>query len=193
MEFFRGSLEPRAILDSACDENRDREYRSVATRLRLSSRQKPGDDEQCDACPHCSVSASQQPSHATWIEPEPARDRVRADGREDSTENRDGDDVRALADLPEPFRNHAAVSLRSVSWPESVTGSGPRMPRWRRRTRSPHHRRARTFASRADEIGKPAQPRRAIASTNSLCTAPPPPKLFIASSWRISSASRLYS
>ena len=193
MDFFRGSLEPCAIIDSARDENRDRESRSVATRLRLSSRQKPGDDEQCDACPHCSVSASEQPACDLRTDSKPARHRICSEGRKAGADDCKGDDVRALADLPEPFRNHAAVSLRSVSWPESVTGSGPRMPRWRRRTRSPHHRRARTFASRADEIGKPAQPRRAIASTNSLCTAPPPPKLFIASSWRISSASRLYS
>ena len=159
---------------------------------RLPRREKPGDDEQCDARPHRSVSASEQPPRGAGSYPEPARDRLRPEGRKSGADDGKCNDVPALGDLIEPLQDHDAVPARSARQPASPADSSYRTRRGRPCPEPrPRRRRARTFASRSEENGKAGQPRRAIASTSSLCTEPPPPKLFIASSWRISSASRL--
>ena len=161
----------------------------------LSGGKKPGDDEQCDARPHHGVPAPEQPSREPRPDSKPARHRVRSEDRETGTDDRKGDDVRTLGDLPEPFQDHATVSVKSAGGSTLPADSGRCVRRRSRRPRSLRRCRCRhphVTASGADVNGASAQPRRAIASTSSLCTAPPPPKFFIASSWRISSAWRLY-
>ena len=72
---------------------------------------KPGDDEQRDARPHRGMSASEQPSGAARPNPEPVRHRIRSKSRDTGADDRQGNDDRALGDLPEPLQNHATVSV----------------------------------------------------------------------------------
>ena len=158
-----------------------------------SGGKEPGNDEQRDTRPRRSVSASEQPSRDLRPESKAPGHRVRSDGCESRADDRKHDDERALGDLSKPFQDHAIFSVgsigRRVRALRRLGAMDARMERTAASALLPqsfHHRPAGEKKS-----GRPAQ-RRAIASTSSLCTALPPPKLFIASSCRISSASRLY-